>query len=280
MIGTKGQGRGHSGRVPLLAGALITLIGAGALTWWVGARSTDPGMIVSPSVAHGHAIGSGVDAAIYLGHHDGVLVSVDAGRSWAVRLQGQDVMAMVPGTDGRLALAGHGFLADVTPTGELVQLGSDLPTLDIHAMTASSNLRERWISAADGRVFRSADAGVTWRNASTGPIALIAGGSGRLVGLDPFGGLVISLDGESWLPWAEPPTAPILALAAAPSGEAVAIGSSQGTFVTLDHAITWSQLSSAPSTAVTVSPDGREVIVLRKDGVIERHALPVTGAAS
>ena len=66
---------------------------------------------------------------VLVGHHDGVVASIDYGETWTEVLSGMDVMAFAPTADGSLLAAGHGFIGERGDGDELMPLSAEPPDL-------------------------------------------------------------------------------------------------------------------------------------------------------
>lgn len=101
---------------------------------------------------------------VYFGHHGGLLVSKDGGRSWvATPLENADAMALaIPPTDPQIIYAaGHNVLFKSTDAGRTwSQVLTDLPGLDIHGFAADPENASRLLAHVVGfGVFESRNGG-------------------------------------------------------------------------------------------------------------------------
>ncbi len=173
---------------------------------------------------------AGLDRLLF-GHHGGVLSSTDGGRRWTPLDFGEDAMGMAAAADGSIVVAGHGvFQASRDGGASWTPIDADLPSLDIHGFARSlTDPARMWAYLAEGGVYESTDFGATWTKVTDGHVihltAIRQGDADGLWGIDPYRGLVRSLDGgRTWEPAGKPPTSPVTSLAAAPDGRILVMG--------------------------------------------------------
>jgi len=114
---------------------------------------------------------------VYFGHHGGLLVSKDGGRSWvATPLQNADAMALaIPPSDPQIIFAaGHNVFFKSADAGRTwSQVLTDLPGLDIHGFAADPENASRVFAHVVGfGVFESRNGGEHWELLNSG-IALL-----------------------------------------------------------------------------------------------------------
>lgn len=255
--------RGHPWVRALFALAAASAVMVVGVTWMARSMATAP-----PSIDHAHAIAVDDAGRLVLGHHGGMMMSADGGRSWTSFLEGWDVMAAVPGPTDTLLVAGHGFVGSVDPAGALVRLDRRLSDRDVHALAFDPAAGDIWIATASGAVLRSEDRGASWETMSTGPVALLAVRDGMLVGIDPFEGVVTSPDGQSWRRRGVPPTSPVTSLAGSPTSSMTAITGSNGVWVSEDLDATWRMVSHGPAVAATFRERDGALLVVEGDGAV------------
>jgi len=214
---------------------------------------------------------------LLFGHHDGVLKSVDGGRTWQPLAARADAMSMA--ADGlSIVIAGHYVFQESTDGGRSwSEIPADLPDLDIHAFARGiADPARMWAYLAEGGVYESTDGGRRWRKVHDEHIlhltAVLADGQDALLGLHPFSGLVRSDDGgRSWPLLSEPPLAPVTALASTPSGDVVLLGGPRGLFRSDDGGSSWQQiLDRGTVLAVAVTADGQTLAAVTSDTAFYR----------
>ena len=209
---------------------------------------------------------------LLFGHHNGVLRSIDGGRTWAALPVAQDAMEMAAAQDGSIIIAGHNvFEASVDGGATWAPIHSDLPSLDIHGFTRSvTDSSTMWAYLAEGGVYVSTDFGVTWREAYSGSVqqlrAIERAGGDALLGID-LRGLVASSDsGASWVPIGTPPTAPVTSLAATDDGQIIALGGVDGLYLSRDGGKVWQRVLNARIVlAVALDTGGQRLAAVAQD---------------
>lgn len=270
---------------------LLTRIGAFALAgivvaagvWWLIARSdSSSGQALSQfdtNDFHSLAFEPGDADTIYFGHHGGLKVSRDAGKSWDdTALEGVDAMhlAAPPADTSRRYAAGHNvFYVSADGGTTWNSQPNNLPGLDLHAFAGSPSDPLRLYTAPAGQgIFTSADGGTTWEpitmppGADRAPVALVVApddpqhvyaGAGSAVSESTDGG-------QTWqeLPGSGP-AGMVISLAIAPDEAATLYaGTDQGLFTrTADGS--WRELvvdTSGAVLAVAISPTQTERIAI------------------
>jgi len=198
---------------------------------------------------------------LFFGHHDGLLESIDGGRTWhATGLSGADAMN-VPLADGeRFQIAGHEVYLETTDGGARWQpVPNDLPGLDLHAFAVDpANLDHAWAFAVGFGLFETTDAGRHWKLRQAGNWGALTayrdGATTVLVAVGPEG-LARSADGgEAWTSLTYP-GAPLAALAASGDGSVLYAATSAGLQRSTDGGATWTPTGFASQgMAVAVAP--------------------------
>lgn len=100
---------------------------------------------------------------VYFGHHQGVLKSVDAGKTWQPVLRQGDAMSLVA-LDNALIMAGHEVFMRADSAGAMWNfIGTNLPDQDIHSFAVSPmNPRTFFAFIVSYGLWKSEDAGATW----------------------------------------------------------------------------------------------------------------------
>lgn len=284
----------------LMAGGVILLIAAlGA--WWMAARgasgetTTQPISHLSTRDFHALAFSPSDPNTVFFGHHGGLLVSRDGGRTWApTTLQNADAMALaLPLADAQVMYAaGHDVFFKSTDAGTTWQpVAANLPGTDIHGFAADPDDANSVYAYIVGYgIFGSRDGGSTWTLLSAGvppsTFNLAVGPSAQsLFAAAGQSGLLRSLDGgTTWSPVASLPGA------GAPAAGAIAVvydrnsgklvvstlGAGAGLYGSSDAGATWTSLglngtflavaidSRDPSHLITVDERGR--VYTSRDG--------------
>lgn len=197
--------------VPAAVLSLAVVIGIVALYVSQASRQAAQEPLAVLPMGHAHTAVVEPDGEYWVGHHDGLLRSVD-GREWRPGAPAGDVMAIVdlPSGGGRLLLGHDVLVASKDDGASWTPLPHDLPGTDVHGAQAAGGhvyayvmgfglFRTRdgllWeplgsglagnvsslaalqgptlFVAADGRAFRSPDSGRTWTDsAGAGNLAL------------------------------------------------------------------------------------------------------------
>jgi len=231
------QGRRRQRR--LLVGGLITLavIGLASVTWVVTSRGGSGESAQALSQFHTADIHSLAfdprDAnTVYFGHHTGLKISRDGGKSWQdTTLQKADAMqlAMPSGDGNRRYVAGHDLFRVSTDGGTTWRdQPTNLPGLDLHAFAASPTNPLRLYAAPMGQgLFTSNDGGAQWQSVT---MPSVSGGGMGMIGIavaydDPLhlyagGGnrVVESRDGGKTWQEQSGPAGTVMQLATGPSG--------------------------------------------------------------
>lgn len=155
----------------LLVGVIVVGLALGA--WWLASRNQATSGTAQPISRlttrdfHSLAFSPTDPETVFFGHHGGLLVSRNGGRTWqATSLQNADAMALAaPVSDPHIMYAaGHNVFFKSTDGGASWQAVShNLPGTDIHGFAADPENAERVFAHVVGSgIFGSSDGGVTW----------------------------------------------------------------------------------------------------------------------
>ena len=155
---------------------------------------------------HSLVVDPGDPDTLYIGSHQGVSVSTDAGKTWEVveSLNGADAMGWAFTGDAILA-GGHPGLTVSTDGGKTFEQRNDgLPSTDVHALGAGDEVI--YAGLAGVGTFASTDGGQSWDarseevgGAFMGRIVVDHADDDHLVAPDMMGGAMESNDGgRSW----------------------------------------------------------------------------------
>lgn len=223
---------------PVVAGAVaavIAVVGIVALyTRSVGIQAAQQPLASLP-IGHAHTVVLDRAGEYWVGHHDGLLRSVD-GRTWRATPVRGDVMAVVGEEPNRLLAFGHDVVLESTDGGATwSEAQHDLPGSDVHGAqrgaagiyayaegvgTFRSADGRRWVQtgdpvaqgvgalavlpaggadtlflAAGGTVIRSPDGGRTWA-AAAGAVNLALAGAVRSLAAEPSRGVLYAATTE------------------------------------------------------------------------------------
>lgn len=219
------------------------------------AAATGPLSVLHTNDFHALAFSPGDASTVFFGHHNGIMRSADAGRTWTplVEQRGFDAMGLAVGAGSTLYLAGHDIFM-VSPDGgaSWQPVSHNLPGTDIHAFANSPTDPNRLFAFVVGHgVFTSADGGRTWLLLESAPadvMALAAGGGSpdALYLASASAGVLRSNDGgRTWAPAAAIPNAQrVFALAADPTTlQAVYAGTDTGVYKSTNGGQAWVKLA-------------------------------------
>ena len=268
----------------VVVGIILVILTVGR--WFLTSRGTSsngsPISRLSTRDFHALAFSPTQPDTIYFGHHSGLMVSRDGGRTWQpASLQNADAMALAapPSNPQVMYAAGHDVLVKSTDGGaNWHPLTTNLPGTDIHGFAADPQNAEHVYAHVVGfGIWGSQDGGATWALLSaTAPQStfnLIVGQDIKtLYAAAGEAGLFKSADGGKT--WSR--------LSGAPGGGAMAIaydhvmarlyvttlGNGAGLNVSSDNAATWSALNlTGTLLAVAVSPqDSKHLLVVDDAG--------------
>lgn len=285
--------RQRQARLWVGGGVVIAALGL-AFVWWTtrgGASSggTPIGRI-SANDFHSLAFSPTEPDTVFFGHHGGLMVSRDGGRSWqATTLQDADAMALAaPAADPQtIYAAGHGVLFRSSDGGVTWEsLIANLPGSDIHGFAAdSANANAVFAHVVGSGVWGSQDGGGTWTLLSSGAppstFNLAVGQTAQtLYAAAGEAGLWRSQGGgQAWERLANAPGDGVVAVAYHTAAERLFIttlGAEAGLYASEDEGATWSSLGlKGTLVAMAVSPqdagrllavDGQGRVYASRDG--------------
>lgn len=257
------------------AGAALVALTAGGL--WVSARD---GNSAPDTAAAGAYVGGDLHTLtaaagrLYVGGHDGVATSIDAGKNWTpvTSLRGADAMGWAVTPAGILA-GGHPGLFRSTDGGSTFTKDTGLGQIsDVHALGAAGTTA--YLASPQAGLLTSDDGGLSWqpRNSEVGrsfmgTILVDPADPQRLVAPDMQNGLVTSSDGGStWTSLGGPGGAMAAAWDPTNTQRLVAVGMNGGA-ISSDGGRTWTDLTLPTGTsAATFSPDGGTLFAGALDG--------------
>ena len=256
---------------PVLAGAVVAVgaVAGVALLYFrlLNAQAAQQPLAALP-IEHAHT--AVVDASgFWVGHHDGLLRSVDGAR-WQRSPATGDVMALVT-LDGRRFLFGHDVLLTSADGGETwAPLAHDLPGTDVHGAQLQGDRIYAYV--VDFGAFRSPD-GSRWEQVGpplgedVGGLAVLPGSAGGdLLYLDAGGVLARSADGgRTWSSANGAGNGAISGFVNAVSADArnglLYAGTSQGLFRSSTGGADWARLPFRGAVTAVGAEGGRVAVV-------------------
>ena len=228
---------------------------------------------------HSLAFVDGDPAHLLFGHHDGLLESIDGGRSWHPLATQADAMEMSPAADRSIVIAGHEVFTASTDGGETWRdIPADLPSLDIHGFARDpGDLQRMWAYPTSGGLWESHDGWTHWEQVIQDnimfPVATTQDGQTILYGLD-VSGLATSADGgRTWTPLTTPPAYPFTTFTATTDGGVLLVGSPDGIFRSADQGRSWSKLRFKGSAfAIAATSDGQNIAVVTRETDVFRSS--------
>ncbi len=219
---------------------------------------------------------------VFFGHHDGLLVSKDGGRTWqSTALQSADAMALAaPSANPQVMYAaGHDVFLKSTDTGQTWQpVSTNLPGTDMHGFTVDPEDANHVFAHVVGvGIFSSQDGGTTWTLlSSTVPDStfnLAVGETAQtLHAAAGQAGLLRSTDGgRNWSAIAGVPGSGVVTIAYSPTNKRLyvtTLGNGAGLYASDDGGATWIPLGlKATLLAIAVSPqDPKHLITVNDQG--------------
>lgn len=192
------------------------------------------------------------DGQILLGHHDGIQVSADGGKSWQNLIARPNWDAMNLAWDGkRLIVAGHDVYAESTNLKTFRNLQPQgLSGLDLHGYAVDpKHPRLHYAYEASGGLYRSQDGGQTWSKLPQGTPIMTVGLDGTLYLAAPGLGL-LQERGQSLQPIPGPE--PDLFVLGVASDGSLYIGGKQGLWVRIPSG--WKKLAPGPILTLAINP--------------------------
>lgn len=256
------------------AGAAVVALTAGGL--WVSGRDGNS----APDTAAGAYVGGDLHTLtaaagrLYVGGHDGVAASTDAGKNWTpvTSLRGADAMGWAV-TPAGILVGGHPGLFRSTDGGSTFTKAAGLGQVsDVHALGAAGTTA--YLASPQAGLLTSDDGGLSWQPGNSevgrsfmGTILVDPANPQRLVAPDMQNGLVTSSDGGStWTSLGGPGGAMAAAWDPTNTQRLVAVGMNGGA-ISSDGGRTWTDLTLPTGTsAATFSADGTTLYAGALDG--------------
>jgi len=221
---------------------------------------------------------------IFFGHHNGLLVSHNGGKSWEpTTLANADAMALAapPSNPQIMYAAGHDVFYKSTDAGKTwTTVTTDLPGLDIHGLTVDPENADRVYAHVVGfGIFTSEDGGSTWTKLSdTAPPSaynLAVGESSESFFVAAGqAGLWHSVDGgRTWARISEASDEGAVALTYVRANGRLyvaTLGNAAGLYVSEDRGQSWKAMSlKGTLLAIAVSPlDPNHIVVVNDHGEV------------
>ncbi|MBF8286090.1 MAG: hypothetical protein HW378_5005 [Anaerolineales bacterium] len=175
----------------IVSGVIVLGLALGG--WWLYARNpaqsgnAQPLSRLSTRDFHSLAFSPTEPDTVFFGHHDGLLVSRDGGRTWrSTALQNADAMALAaPAANPQVMYAaGHDVFLKSTDAGQTWQpVSTNLPGTDMHGFAVDpQDASHVYTHVVGSGIFSSQDGGTTWtllRGDRTDTVC--RGGPGRFV---------------------------------------------------------------------------------------------------
>jgi photosystem II stability/assembly factor-like uncharacterized protein len=219
-MSTTPAGRGRHTSAPTLrrrpswllpVAGLATVLLVLALTF-VNQRANPSGLVPVSTLTtrdfHALVFSPSEPQTVFFGHHDGILISRDAGVRWQPSsLSGADAMSLVTSLANpqRLYAAGHGVLMRSDDGGATwSSVPGPLAGADIHGFAASMDDANRVYALVVGEgLLASSDGGASWQplpNTPVSDITALAGGAGTTLFVGDARGTVSRSD-DGGLTW-------------------------------------------------------------------------------
>jgi len=270
----------HAVTAATIVMAAVALLGPAT---HAGQLSAEPKPLATLSTRDAHALLWLPDGRLLLGHHDGVQVSSNQGRTWKTLLKRPNFDAMNLQRDGNtLVLAGHDVYA-TSADGRTWKTASTrgLGGTDLHGYAVSpvqSGLHYAW-EARTG-LHASRDGGRTWVSLAPrdlpGDIIKLTAAKGALYAVSARAGVWLSTDGARSFRPVPAPVDDVLTVEVGPDGS-VWIGARSGVWRASSG--TWAHVSTRGALALAVNPkSARDAVWVTIDGQVLRSV--TTGKAA
>jgi len=221
---------------------------------------------------------------VFFGHHDGLLVSRDGGRTWrSTALQNADAMALAaPAANPQVMYAaGHDVFLKSTDAGQTWQpVSTNLPGTDMHGFAVDpQDASHVYTHVVGSGIFSSQDGGTTWTLlSSTVPdttFNLAVGETAQTLyaAAGQAGSLHSSDGGQNWSTLSSVPGGGAVALAYSPANKRLyvtTLGNAAGVYASDDGGTHWIPLGlKGTLLAIAISPlDPNRLIAVSDRGDI------------
>lgn len=212
------------------------------------------------------------ERTLTFGHHQGMLVSRDAGATWLplAGAGGRDAMGVALPPNSKTAFAaGHDVFLRSDDSGQTwSSVRPALPGTDIHGFAASAAHSNTFYAYVVGfGLFKSEDAGTSWKQLGQAPgstmsLAAARSGPGDVLFASTMEGMARSRDGgRTWEPVREVPGGAVSAV-----GETVYVADRGVVMVSRDGGTTWERRSFPRNAGlVGVAPSNTKVVYVVTD---------------
>ncbi len=210
------------------------------------------------------------DNELLLGTHQGLWSQMIGKKATRVGSSQFDVMALAM-VNGAMVASGHPGVGEenVNNLGFRMSMNggmtwdniSLLGKVDFHRLAASGNI-VMGISAGDGALMRSADAGKTWTtlaNPGLYDLAMDPTDSRMVIGTTQSGPLLSTDGGKNFKAL---PNSPIVALVSWDKARLVGVTPAGEVYRSLDMATTWKKLATVPGEPMALTVRGDQIAIL------------------
>lgn len=270
-----------------VGGVIAIALMAGVGWWWSRSGNGAPSISrLSTNDFHSLAFSPTEPDTVFFGHHGGMMLSQDGGRTWQpTALQNADAMALAapPSNPHILYAAGHDVLVKSTDGGATWEaLTTNLPGTDIHGFAADpQNADHIFANVVGAGIWGSQDGGVTWAplpsSAPPSTVNLAVGKTADTLYVTVYAaagepGLWRTADGgQTWSPVSGAPSDGGVAVAYdSTTGRlyVTTLGGNAGLYVSKDEGATWTALGlKGTLLALAVSPlDPKHIIAIDEAG--------------
>ncbi len=257
----------RSKRITLVVAA-VAILGFGS-TWALTSMNSNPSN-GSTAMAHIHNLMLTTDNKMLIGTHTGLWSQVIGKKAARIGSSQFDVMGLTM-MNGTLVASGHPGVGEenVNNLGFRISMDGGMTwenislfgEVDFHRLTASGST-VMGISAGDGALMRSADAGKTWTtldNPGLYDIAMNPDDSKIVIGTTQSGPL-ISIDGGK--SFKAIPNSPIIAFVSWDTARLVGVTPIGEVYQSLDMGTTWKKLATVPGDAIALTVRGDQIALL------------------